>query len=424
MVTKRLTAAWSTLTDSLLRSKNTVLLAFRTPPDLFGDTALWYYQMWPTWTSASDHIKNEVSQDNKTSYRRASATGALLYLHERQIAGRIKLSAIGIGLLVAGSGWIWLAITTPSGGASFVTISAGLFLVNALLAAPAAAHTANPWRRLGELTVGWGVTSIGLLAGDGWPPLISWFQRPPSTLQILAFATGSVALFCLLGALLARIAFSVVDLTIARRRVRKFSNVTALIYTVELIDWLSKDGNINDVQRRRWAIQMLELISQCVEIGLPSLLAMPTNRSGDAARDRFRQAAMVVRSYQILVALPESNTGSELRARLAELAMTLLTTHYHLLPTNEDASPYKPTLGRKMRRFVGDLLVAALPLAIVVGWYEFGFGLPDYLRQWLAGFAIVWLIAKILQMLDPTYSITWERVHTTLGSPRTPTDRS
>lgn len=284
----------STLTDSLLRSKNTILLAFRIPRNRLDNTYRWYLRQWPVWTSASDRTKSAVSKSSKVLYRDAAGMGAWLDLREEQIAARIKLGTIGIGLLLAGSGWVWLIIAAPSSGATFAAVTVGLFLVNALLVAPAAAHTANPWRRLGQLAVGWAAISVGLLASAGWPPLTAWFQQPPHALQILAFATGSIALFSLLGALLARIAFFVVDLTIVRRRVRQFPQITALLRTVELIDWIRTDDNIGEAWRRRWAIRKLELVSQCVEKGIPGLLAMPAHKAGDAARHRFHQAATTI----------------------------------------------------------------------------------------------------------------------------------
>jgi hypothetical protein len=68
-------------------------------------------------------------------------------------------------------------------------------------------------------------------------------------------------------------------------------------------------------------------------------------------------------------------------------------------------------------------LVAALPLVVVAVYPLLGFTLPDYLRQWLTGFAVVWLIAKVLQTLDPFYGNTWDRVHTALNSSKPPADK-
>jgi hypothetical protein len=59
-----------------------------------------------------------------------------------------------------------------------------------------------------------------------------WRQRPSSPLQILVFATGSVALFCLLGTLLARITFFIGDVLIERLRTLKYPDISALLYAL------------------------------------------------------------------------------------------------------------------------------------------------------------------------------------------------
>jgi hypothetical protein len=40
----------------------------------------------------------------------------------------------------------------------------------------------------------------------------------------------------------------------------------------------------------------------------------------------------------------------------------------------------------------------------------------------LTGFAVVWLIARVLHLLDPAYGNTWDRVHNVL-SPRSPSEK-
>lgn len=415
------TGRLSILAGSLIRSKNTVSLAFRVPASWWLRVASYYYKSWPLLNARSADGEDRATSDDRRLYRRAATIGALLHVKEGQIAARIKIAAIVIGLIITGTGWIWLILSNSSGRWRFAVISIVFFLINSLLVAPAAAYTGNPWRRLVELAVAWSAASVVLLAINGWPALTDWTTKTSSWPQVLSLAAGAVALFCLFGALLARIAFFAVDLIIARRRVRKFPNHTALFRTVELLNWLDDKDGLGNAERRRWAIQMLELISTCVGIGIPAILAMPPNNIRSAVHNHFRQAATTITTYQMQVALPQPNSETELRKQLAELAMTFLTTNYHGLPINADPTENEsPTKGQRLRSLLVGLLVAAVPLAVVGGSYASGFRLPDYLQQWLAGFAIVWLIARITQLFDPSYSITWERVHNSLGAPRTP----
>jgi hypothetical protein len=421
MSSKRFSEAWSTLADSLRRSRNTVVLAFRIPPEELDYLCRWYRRQWPDWASMSETSKMGVTGAAKLAYRRAARTGAWLALRDEQISARIRLGTIAIGLLGAGTGWIWLIAATSARGVAFAVSSAAVFLINAFLVAPAAAHTPNPWRRLGELSVVWAALSIGLFAAARWPALTSWFQRAPSMFHVLSFATGSVALFCLLGALFARIASFTVNVTISWQRLHRYPEVTALMQAVELIAGVRKEKWVTDILRRRWMIQRLDLLSRCVGQGIPSLLAMPRNGSGDIARDRFRQAAAVILGYQSWIALPAPETRDRLLARLSELAMILLTGHYDSLPAETDfAAPAHRSQSRAVTHYIGGVVAAVFPLAVVLLWSMFGFALPDYVRQWLTGFAIVWFIAKLLQLLDPASGKIWEQVSATVGSPQTP----
>jgi hypothetical protein len=95
-------------------------------------------------------------------------------------------------------------------------------------------------------------------------------------------------------------------------------------------------------------------------------------------------------------------------------------------PVMERQQPHRhrwPTAHRPARLLAG-VSVAVLPLVIVASYPRLGFNLPDYLRQWLTGFAIVWLLAKVLQLVDPLYGSTWDRVHTALNSPRPPSNEA
>jgi len=62
--------------------------------------------------------------------------------------------------------------------------------------------------------------------------------------QVLAVASGSVAVFCLLGALLAAVALFVASKVTTRRRLRQYPDLTALRYTVELVTSIGPDGRL------------------------------------------------------------------------------------------------------------------------------------------------------------------------------------
>ena len=151
---------------------------------------------------------------------------------------------------------------------------------------------------------------------------------------------------------------------------------------------------------------------------------MPPNNIRDAVHKHFRQAAATINTYQFLVALPQPESNIELQKRLAELSMIFLTKEYRSFPVSTDSTESGRTSRRQqLRSLLTGLLIAVVPLVVIAASYGSGLTLPDYVQQWLTGFAIVWLIARVIQLFDPTYSITWERVHTALGAPRTPPEQ-
>ena len=413
---------WRRFVEALARSWRTMVLTVRIPTFLLLTYTRYWFQLWPILTSASETAAERL-EPHKSVYRHETVNIAYLTLKEAQLHARVKFAAIGIGLLTAGSGWAWLAVSAYDHGEWFTAVSAVLFLLNAIATAPAAAFTGNPWRRLGTLAVFWAALSVGLLAADGWPSLDLWHRRPPDTLQIFVFATGSVALFCLLGTLLARLAFFVGDVLIERRRTRRYPDTSALLYTLGLFHLLNRGNNLSNLFRRRELMWLLDLLAKSLQSHIPRVLTVRGHGLPQTARVRFDQAASTVRGYQEQVAMPGQGTGQELRARVAELVAPLVTGHYDLLPASEVTDEPPASLARRPIGLMVGGMVAVLPLVVVAVYPLLGFSLPDYLRQWLTGFAVVWLIAKVLQMLDPLYGNTWDRVHTVLNS-KPPTDKT
>jgi hypothetical protein len=349
-------------------------------------------------------------------------------MKERQIVLRIVALVVFLSIAGVAAGWLWLSVSANSRGIQFALITVALSVVNLFVALPGVVYTRNPWRRLGQLAMAWAVTSICLYAADGWPSFTDWFHHPPSTVQIFAYATGFVAASDVLGGALIRIGDFALSLILDRRRVRITPHDTALEHAIELVEFIGEDGDLGGVFGARWITQRLELISRCLSTGLPTVLAMPATSARDVANKRFGQAAATIRDYEAWVALPQGDTGLELRGRLAELAMTLLTGHYHLLPTMGADEPSAMAASRSVRRYGVGLLVAIVPITIVVVWkfvgYSLvGYSLPDYFQQWLGGFALVWLIARILELFEPDYGATWDRVRSTFGPPRPPNPR-
>lgn len=180
---------------------------------------------------------------------------------------------------------------------------------------------------------------------------------------------------------------------------------------------------LGNLARRRVLVRRMDLLIDYVAVHIPRLLTTRGHDLPSAARDRFHGAAAALRRCQAQLVISDPDTVPQTRQRLAELAAALITGHYAWLPAGEDgAEAWMASAPRRPARIAGAIVIAVVPVGVVAGSPLVGIVVPDYLRQWLAGFAVVWFIAKVLQALDPTYGNTWDRVQTAVSSLRPPSD--
>jgi hypothetical protein len=398
-------------------------LTIRIPLSAVLGESRWSYQQWSELAVAAG-IDADRAKVLQPLYRRKSVLGARRFMAEIQAQTRVEYAAVVIGLTTGSVLWGYLTVTAATQGLLYGWTAALFFLVNALVAMPKA-YSSQPWRILVLLAAIWALVSMVLGAGNGWPGLDDWMTRPSTTRQALAMATGSVAAFCLLGALLAAIALFTASRLTARRRIRREPDLAALWFAVVLVAWIGPKGKLGNLSDRNWIMKSLELISRSIDLGVPRILGTSSSQAGAVIRSRFTQASRRIRQYQVWVALPQPGTGLALRHELADLVGTLVTGDYHLLPLDEpDANADDFTRLTRAGKFFTELLIACLPLGIVLGCSALKFGIPDYLQQWLVSFTAVWLIVKTLQLLDPNAGRTWVEVNTALQTIRQPGGKS
>jgi hypothetical protein len=417
-------ATRSRIAEFARESVRAVRMAGRIPIGAVLQSSRYYYQFWPSWTLTSSQGVTAATPENKAAYRKTCVTGGHANGQVQQLFARTVISVFSLGVVAFASGWIWLSISASSNGLLFSGIALGLSIINILLLlpvalTPTAVYANRPWRGFSQFGIAWAIVAGCLLGLDGWPTFSSWFHHAPSLLHIVGYAASLTAATSVFAALLARVEF-VIFYAIGRRFEKEYSSVIALLWAVELVDWIGDDGELGGADSVGWICNALESISRCLGTGMPAVFSMPPGNARNVATLRLSEAASAVSGYQSWVALPKPDSGFRLRERLAELAMTLLTGHYDLLPTSAEGTDLESTDKKRLSHWLFGIIVAVFPLPTIFLWNEYGPEIPTYMSQWLSAFAIVWFIARILQLLDPAFGVTWDRVHSALGSPRPP----
>jgi len=132
--------------------------------------------------------------------------------------------------------------------------------------------------------------------------------------------------------------------------------------------------------------------------------------SSVTVRKRYAGAARAVRELNTWLSLPQENTGYQMTQRAADLASALLSGRYHYLPYSDfdDTEPLDGHEQRRRLRSSGQILkrflAAVLPAGVYLLWRSYGLGFPPTVDQWLGSLALLWLILRLVSLLDPNYT--------------------
>ena len=332
---------------------------------------------------------------------------------------RLLLVAFVVGgavvMATAVTTWVSLLARIPGSQAGeYAIASAVLFVVNGLCALPWRITT-RPWRVMSVFALAWLALATSLMAvigGSLASATTYWVHASPGLVAVLFAASVTIALFDLLAAVVAFVALSVAGWVIRRRRQTRYVVVAPVYVLAVLVVRLGDPSQAQDPGFQRWVIAGLRVVAPSIGETLPKRIGVTGAAGGSVAARRFSSAAQAVRGYETWIALPHQGTRLDLRDALAHLLVTLVSGQYHFLPAAEAATD-DPTahIGRhRAWSVIQRLAVAVLPLATVVLWSRFGFGFPEPIKEWVSGLAVLWLLAALLGMLDPTYGSTLSNV--------------
>ncbi|MEU7482180.1 hypothetical protein AB0A63_39855 [Lentzea sp. NPDC042327] len=162
---------------------------------------------------------------------------------------------------------------------------------------------------------------------------------------------------------------------------------------------------IND-QIRRLLPQLLPFtLTRCAEavrVGLSRNLGSLAYSSSEKniIQLRCEGAARVLDSYRIWMLLPNQQSYSDLKGKLAETLLTLINEHYDDLPMPDDqASISRPWV--KIRHWAKSAVIGLSPTALLLGYNYLGTPLPATVYGATLLACLVWAGATLLIAFDP-----------------------
>ncbi|MFC0115859.1 hypothetical protein [Kibdelosporangium aridum] len=270
--------------------------------------------------------------------------------------------------------------------------------------------------------------SVSYVVNDSWPPMalmrvsatsvilgaVAWRLSGTSlTLDRVPAGAEAAAAFLVLaassalGALWSSVGVVGVRYVMRRRRSRAYPESVVIIYSAEilaLLDSVKPGMRLTAKGRLIWWLVYLE---PCLR-GMSRKLPLPPDTSRQLVDRRFSQASAAVREYQAWVALEQPQTIKDLRASMLQLLGAVVTGFYHDLP-----QPTGEMRGsRTWLHGVRQVVIGLVPMAALASLPLLGIPLPEPLRQWATGLALVWLISRLIKLFDR--DVSWQDIQETI----------
>ncbi|MEV6555188.1 hypothetical protein AB0M22_05710 [Nocardia sp. NPDC051756] len=172
--------------------------------------------------------------------------------------------------------------------------------------------------------------------------------------------------------------------------------------------------------KKRELIKMLYTASDNIRRISPENLGVLDAAARAIILGRCHQAAYVIRTYAVWVALPGRVTGTELMIQIESTIGAISLGHYDELPTGDEApAPSGPIMLKSIARFVGSLLSGLVPLALLLGVQALGVQINgSMLTTGAVIIAVGWLAIVIISALDRDYPTRLKAVQELLAALR------
>lgn len=162
------------------------------------------------------------------------------------------------------------------------------------------------------------------------------------------------------------------------------------------------EKSLADTSRRKEVVNKLEGAVRVVEQNLTRSLHLPHPSSAQAAEDKIAKIANWMRSYEMTVAFPETNSWAELKKMLAAVMSALCTGNWGALPLRHvNATVPRRRWLRLVATGVRSLVVALMPLAVVLALNEANLMVQGAAGRAITTAAAVWTVLGVLLVIDP-----------------------
>ncbi|WP_125728447.1 hypothetical protein [Kibdelosporangium aridum] len=332
------------------------------------------------------------------TFSRAAVLDASCEVRNWRSGCRIMLAALLIALAASGLCWLVLFLGADRPW-MFVAISGLVLVAGALGSVSYVINDAAPAMAL--LKVSAASTLVGAM--------LLWLSGSSITFERVASGAEAAASFLVLaassalGAMLSSAGLVCVRLAMKRRRARVFPESVVIIYGAEVLAMLDGVEPGMRMAMKNRVINWLAYIEPCLR-GLSRKLPLPPNSSRQLVEQRFAQASTAVGEYQAWVALEQPQTIKDLRTSILQLVGAAVTGFYHDLP--QPTGEIRPA--RTWIRGVRQVLIGLIPVGALVSLPLLGITLPEPLRQWVTGLALVWLIARLIKLFDR--DVSWQDI--------------
>ena len=160
-----------------------------------------------------------------------------------------------------------------------------------------------------------------------------------------------------------------------------------------------------ELERRARGARLIGSLADDFQVRMGRALAVPDAANDALLREKLRQIASSIRSYQIDIVAPGPESWANLR-NLARQTLFVRCTGslgaWGMRPS--DAQPKKRTRLLAAGRHLRSLVVAVLPLSILIPLNILGYLKPDAVARTAMTIGVIWAIVGLLAIVDPLFS--------------------
>jgi hypothetical protein len=140
-----------------------------------------------------------------------------------------------------------------------------------------------------------------------------------------------------------------------------------------------------------------------------------------ALQPRLSNASLYLQSVALRIAITTHQDDGQIIRDLRRTAVCLLFQYYDHLPTtppDDDGYLAAGQRNRKLSYWLKWAAITLLPAAAIAAVQLLHIHPPEIAVQWLATFAIAWVLVRAIAAMEPDYRATMEAARELIGDPQ------